>query len=200
VPPTRPRPRRRRHHLGRPPAECRTGRGSGRCLSARGSGSEQATAFTEAAGLLERVLPHVSSPRASLLLARMGHLRWLNGEPAAAEQLLVAGVDQLDELGSHSRLRERGAHLGRCRWELDQPDAAFGDSARPRRARTAWPVGRPGARLLADLRDPRVPAGLPALPRCCRAGRGDRRGGVGRLRAHLGPLPPAIGWFGTARD
>src|SRR2546423_85264 len=69
------------------------------CLRAADE-AERAVAFTEAAELLERVLPHVSDRRErALLLCRMGVLRWLNGEPASAEQLLADGVTQLDELG-----------------------------------------------------------------------------------------------------
>src|SRR6266508_3575202 len=87
-----------------------------------------AVAYVEAAELLERVLPQVSDPRErALLLARMGHLRWLNGEPAAAEQLLAEGVTQLDELGLTLDAARARVHLGRCRWELDQPDAALRD-------------------------------------------------------------------------
>src|SRR5215211_637638 len=55
----------------------------------------------------------------------MGHLRWLNGEPAAAEQLLAEGVRQLDELGLTLEAARSRIFLGRCRWELDQPEAAF---------------------------------------------------------------------------
>src|SRR5215208_3673808 len=57
----------------------------------------------------------------------MGHLRWLNGEPAAAEQLLAEGVRQLDELALTLEAARSRLYLGRCRWELDQPDAAFRD-------------------------------------------------------------------------
>ncbi|MGH3036973.1 MAG: ATP-binding protein, partial [Gaiellaceae bacterium] len=92
------------------------------CLQAAEE-AERAVAFKEAAELLERVLPHVSdTPERASLLARMGHLRWLNGEPAAAEQLLVEGVAQLDDLGLTLQAARARVHLGRCRWELDQPE------------------------------------------------------------------------------
>lgn len=97
--------------------------------------AERAVAFREAAHLLERVLPHVSDPRRrALLLSRMGHLRWLNGEPAAAEQLLAEGVGQLDDLGLTLEAARARVHLGRCRWELDEPDAAFRDFDHAREA------------------------------------------------------------------
>jgi class 3 adenylate cyclase len=97
------------------------------CLRAADE-AERAVAFREAAHLLERVLPHVSeAPRRALLLYRMGHLRWLNGEPAAAEQLLADGVTQLDNLGLTLEAARARVYLGRCRWELDQPEAAFRD-------------------------------------------------------------------------
>jgi class 3 adenylate cyclase len=97
------------------------------CLRAADE-AERSIAFSEAAELLERVLPHVADAheRASLL-ARMGQLRWLNGEPTAAEQLLADGVAQLDELGEEIEAAKSRLHLGRCRWELDQPDAAHRD-------------------------------------------------------------------------
>jgi class 3 adenylate cyclase len=112
-----------RHLLG----AGRTDQAVDACLRAAQE-AERAVAFREAAELLERVLPHVSDPRErALLLARMGHLRWLNGEPAAAEQLLAEGVRQLDDLGLTLEAARARVHLGRCRWELDQPDAAFSD-------------------------------------------------------------------------
>ena len=67
-------------------------------------------AFQEAAGLLERVLPHVSDPHdRALLLFRMGRLRWLNGEPAPAEQLLADATKHLEDLGLRSRPRTHGS-------------------------------------------------------------------------------------------
>jgi class 3 adenylate cyclase len=112
-----------RHLLG----AGRTEEAADACLRAAEE-AERAVAFGEAAELLERVLPHVSDPRErALLLSRMGHLRWLNGEPAAAEQLLAEGVRQLDELGVPLEAARARIHLGRCRWELDQPDLAFRD-------------------------------------------------------------------------
>jgi tetratricopeptide (TPR) repeat protein len=112
-----------RHLLG----AGRTEEAADACLRAAEE-AERAVAFGEAAELLERVLPHVSDTRErALLLSRMGHLRWLNGEPAAAEQLLAEGVRHLDELGLSLEAARARAHLGRCRWELDQPDLAFRD-------------------------------------------------------------------------
>jgi class 3 adenylate cyclase len=90
--------------------------------------AERSIAFSEAAELLERVLPQVvDAHEHASLLARMGHLRWLNGEPTAAEQLLADGVAHLDELGKGIEAARARIHLGRCRWELDQPDAAYRD-------------------------------------------------------------------------
>jgi class 3 adenylate cyclase len=88
--------------------------------------AERLVAFREAAELLEHVLPHVSDPHErALLLSRMGRLRWYNGEPAAAEQLLVDAVAQLSELGYPIEAAQARIHLGRCHWELDQTDAAM---------------------------------------------------------------------------
>jgi class 3 adenylate cyclase len=88
--------------------------------------AERSIAFKEAAELLERVLPHVSDPRErALLLFRIGRLRWYNGEPAAAEQVLVEAVGHLKELGLTREAAQARIHLGRSQWELDQPAAAM---------------------------------------------------------------------------
>jgi class 3 adenylate cyclase len=164
--------------------------------------AERAAAFTEAAELLERVLPHVSDPRErALLLARMGHLRWLNGESAAAEQLLVSGVEQLDQLGLTLEAARARLHLGRCRWELDQPDAAFRDFER---ARDVLERHGPSADLaLAYLRI----SGIHAFQldyRSCRAA-AERAAAIAEEASadfeHIWALSHlAIGWFGTARE
>jgi class 3 adenylate cyclase len=104
------------------------------CLRAADD-AERAVAFTEAVDLLERVLPHVADPREqALLLSRMGGLRWANGEPAAAEQLLDDAVARLDELGLDVDAAHARIHLGRTRWELDRPDAAMQAFERAREA------------------------------------------------------------------
>ena len=88
--------------------------------------AERSVAFREAAELLERVLPHVSEPREyAFLLSRIGRLRWRNGEPVAAEQLLAEAVRQLDELGLAVDAAHARIHLGRCHWELDRPASAL---------------------------------------------------------------------------
>ena len=88
--------------------------------------AERAAGFDEATGLLERILPQVSNPKdQALLLSRMGRLRWLNGEPAAAEQLLVDAIEQLDEHELASEAAEARVYLSRCYWELDRPDEAL---------------------------------------------------------------------------
>jgi class 3 adenylate cyclase len=107
--------------------------------------AERAVAFQEASGLLERVLSHVSEPRdRALLLYRMGRLRWLNGEPAAAEQLLLEGIRHLDDLGLATEAAQARVYLSRCRWELDQPDAALRDVEQ---ARVALEKEGPSAEL-----------------------------------------------------
>ncbi len=95
------------------------------CLRAADE-AERASGFDEANGLLERVLPHVEDPHdRALLLYRMGRLRWLDGEPAAGEQLLVDAVRRLDELGLAIEAAEARVHLSRCYWELERPDEAM---------------------------------------------------------------------------
>ena len=95
------------------------------CLRAADE-AERASGFDEANGLLERVLPHVTDPRdRALLLYRMGRLRWLDGEPAAGEQLLADAIRRLDELGLATEAAEARVHLSRCYWELERPDEAM---------------------------------------------------------------------------
>ncbi len=105
----------------------RTKEAADACLRAADE-AERAVAFSEAVALLERVLPHVTGAREhALLLARMGRLRGLNGEPAAGEQLLVEAIAQLDGLGLSVEAARARVRLGRCRWELDRPDEALRD-------------------------------------------------------------------------
>jgi class 3 adenylate cyclase len=113
--------------------------------------AERAVALPEAVELLERVLPHVSAPPdRALLLCRMGRLRWLSGDPAAAEQLLVEGIRHLDESGQALEAARARVYLSRCRWELDQPTAALRDVEQ---AREALEKESPSAELaLAHLR------------------------------------------------
>ena len=119
-----------RHLLG----AGRTDEAVAACLRAADE-AERAVAFSEAGHLLERVLPHVSDPRErALLLYRMGHLRWMNGEPAAAEQLLADAVAQLDALALTREAARARVYLGRCRWELDQPEAAAREYEKAREA------------------------------------------------------------------
>jgi class 3 adenylate cyclase len=106
----------------------------GACLQAAAD-AQRSVAFREAAELLEHVLPQVSDPvERALLLSRIGRLRWFNGEPAAAEQLLAESVQQLDDLGQDVEAAKARVHLGRCRWELDRTDAALQDFEQARQA------------------------------------------------------------------
>ncbi|HET8872359.1 MAG TPA: AAA family ATPase [Gaiellaceae bacterium] len=103
----------------------RANEAAGACFRAADD-AERSVAFREAAELLEHVLPHVADRRErALLLSRMGRLRWYNGEPAAAEQLLLEAVDQLEELGLSREAAQARIHLGRSQWELDQTQAAM---------------------------------------------------------------------------
>jgi class 3 adenylate cyclase len=128
----------------------RGGEAVGACLEAADEAA-RATAFKEAAELLEHVLPHVTDARERpLLLSRIGRLRWYNGEPAAAAQLLADAVAQLDDLGLEVEAAHARIHLGRCHWELEQPDAAM---EQLKHAREALERHGPSAELaLAYLR------------------------------------------------
>jgi len=186
-----------RHLLG----AGRTDQAVDACLRAAQE-AERAVAFREAAELLERVLPHVSDAHErALLLARMGHLRWLNGEPAAAEQLLAEGVRQLDDLGLALEAARARVHLGRCRWELDQPDAALRDFDH---AREVLEKGGPSPELaLAYLRIAGIHAFQLDYERCSVAA--ERAAAIAEQASadyervwalsHV-----ALGFFGTARE
>ena len=95
------------------------------CLRAADE-AERASGYHEASDLIERVLPHVDDPldRARLLY-RMGRLRWLNGEPRAAEQLLADAIRSLDEGGLAREAAEARVYLSRCYWELERTDEAM---------------------------------------------------------------------------
>jgi class 3 adenylate cyclase len=95
------------------------------CLQAADE-AERAAGFDEAGGLIERVLPHVDDPvDGARLLLRLGRLRWLNGEPRAAEQLLAEAIQRLDEGGLAREAAQARVYLSRCYWELDRPDEAM---------------------------------------------------------------------------
>jgi class 3 adenylate cyclase len=112
----------------------RAGEAVGACLQAAAD-AQRSVAFREAAELLEHVLPQVSDPaERALLLSRIGRLRWFNGEPAAAEQLLAESVEQLDVLGLDVEAAKARVHLGRCRWELDRTEEALADFEQAREA------------------------------------------------------------------
>jgi class 3 adenylate cyclase len=113
--------------------------------------AELASGFSEATELLERILPNVTDERDhASVLYRMGRLRWLNGEPAAAAQLLEDGVRQLEALGLRSEAAEARVHLSRCYWELDRPADSL---ATVEQARETLAEDGPSAELaLADIR------------------------------------------------
>jgi class 3 adenylate cyclase/tetratricopeptide (TPR) repeat protein len=87
--------------------------------------AERATAFREAATLLERVLPHVGDPgERARIGCRIGHDLALNGEPGHAESFLADGIAALEELGDEVEAARHRVILGRCYWEQSQPDRA----------------------------------------------------------------------------
>jgi class 3 adenylate cyclase len=87
--------------------------------------AETAAAFSEAAGLLERILPHVTDPlEHAQIVSRMGHDYARNGQPGVAETLLADGVAALEELGETLTAARYRVILGRCLWERAEPDLA----------------------------------------------------------------------------
>ena len=95
--------------------------------------AERTLAFTEAIELLERALPHAHEPvTRARLLCRMGRALWVNGQPAAAEQVLAQGVEALGAAGELVEAARFRLVLGRCLWELSRPPAAMEQFERAR--------------------------------------------------------------------
>src|SRR5439155_939529 len=113
--------------------------------------AERAIAYQEAAEIAERAAPHVTDPlERATLLCRIGRLRWFNGEPAAARQLLAEGVVELEKLGEAREAARSRLVLGRCHWELSRPDLAAREFEQ---AREVLETGGPSADLaLAHMR------------------------------------------------
>jgi class 3 adenylate cyclase len=163
--------------------------------------AELASGFSEATELLERILPNVVDERDhALVLYRMGRLRWLNGEPGAAAQLLEDGIRQLDALGLHREAAEARVHLSRCYWELHRSAESL---ETVEQARETLAEDGPSAELaLADIRI----AGLYAFEleyETCRevAERGEtiaEEAGADFERLWARSFL-ALGYFGTAR-
>jgi class 3 adenylate cyclase len=102
------------------------------CLESAGE-AERTAAFREAAGLLERVLPHVTDPlQHALVVCRIGDDYALNGEPGTAEGLLQDGVEALESLDQAEAAARYRVILGRCFWERSRPDLARAEYERAR--------------------------------------------------------------------
>jgi class 3 adenylate cyclase len=87
--------------------------------------AERATAFREAASLLERALPHIDDPlERAKVVCRIGHDLALNGESEPATGFLSDGIDALEDLGESVLAARYRIILGRCHWERAQPEAA----------------------------------------------------------------------------
>ncbi len=162
--------------------------------------AERVAAFEEAIGLLERVLPHTLDPHdRATLLYRMGRLRWFNGEPAAAEQLLKEATEGLEELGLTIEAGESRVYLSRCYWELDRPKESM---EAVQEARAKLEQAGPSAQLaLAYIRI----AGLHAFEldyEGCREAAeraAEIAEEVGADFEHLWALTfVALGWFGSS--
>jgi class 3 adenylate cyclase/tetratricopeptide (TPR) repeat protein len=94
------------------------------CLQAAEQ-AERATAFREAASLLERALPHIDEPlERAKVVCRIGHDLALNGESEPATRFLSDGIGALEELGESLLAARYRIILGRCHWERAQPAAA----------------------------------------------------------------------------
>jgi class 3 adenylate cyclase len=97
--------------------------------------AEGTMAYADALELVSRALPHVRDPLPrSRLECRMGRLFWMDGKTSAAIDALVPGVDGLERAGEEVEAARYRIVLGRCRWEQSQPQQAFKEFDRARRA------------------------------------------------------------------
>jgi class 3 adenylate cyclase/tetratricopeptide (TPR) repeat protein len=95
--------------------------------------AERATAFREAASVLERVIPHISDPlERAKVVCRIGKDLALNGESEPAAGFLADGIQALEELGEPLIAARYRIILGRCHWERAQPEAARVEYVRAR--------------------------------------------------------------------
>jgi class 3 adenylate cyclase len=94
------------------------------CLEAAEQ-AERATAFREAASVLERALPHINDPlERAKVVCRIGHDLALNGESEPAIGYLSDGIDALEGLEESVLAARYRIILGRCHWERAQPGQA----------------------------------------------------------------------------
>ena len=95
--------------------------------------AEHATAFREAASVLERALPHISEPlERAKVVCRIGNDLALNGESEPATGYLSDGIEALEDLGEPLLAARYRIILGRCHWERAQPEAARVEYVRAR--------------------------------------------------------------------
>jgi class 3 adenylate cyclase len=114
------------------------------CLEAAEQ-AERATAFREAASLLERALPHVDEPlERARVISRIGNDLALNGEPGTAARFLTDGIEALEELGEPLVAARYRIVLGRCHWQRSQPELA---RVEYERARDVLAAAGPSAEL-----------------------------------------------------
>ena len=161
------------------------------CLRAADE-AERAIAFSEAAELLERVLPHVTDRARARVAPRPDGPSPLAERRADGRRAAPRGRRRAARRARRGRSRRRG------RGSISA--AAAGSSTSPRRrcATSSSPgtcsrsEGPSPELALAYLRIAGIHAfelDYDALPRRRRAGRRDRRAGLGGLRARLGPHP-----------
>jgi class 3 adenylate cyclase len=95
--------------------------------------AERAAAFSEAASVLERALPHISERlERAKVVCRIGHDLALNGESEPATGFLSDGIESLEALGEPVLAARYRIILGRCHWERAQPEAARVEYVRAR--------------------------------------------------------------------
>ena len=102
----------------------------GMCVAASRA-AVSAHAYSDAAALLERAIPHVKDGiERSRLMCEAGDAYWNNTEPVAARALLEEGIAGLESAGLIVEAARHRLLLGRCYWEVMRTDLARAEFTR----------------------------------------------------------------------
>jgi class 3 adenylate cyclase/tetratricopeptide (TPR) repeat protein len=100
------------------------------CVAAAGA-AVKAHAYSDAASLLERAIPHVKDEvQRSRLMCEAADAHWNNTEPVAARALLEEGIAGLESAGLIVEAAGHRLLLGRCYWEIMRTDLARAEFTR----------------------------------------------------------------------
>jgi class 3 adenylate cyclase len=96
--------------------------------------AEAATAYSAAASLYEKALPHVGDARGNaMIVGRIGRAWSFDGEFQRAERWLDHAVRELERLGAELEAARFRTELGRCHWVGSEPELSLQDYEAARR-------------------------------------------------------------------